>query len=241
MRLYPRKFETARGGIKFTHWTCCDFSTLGRVDDIYNHTSEATAFRAWKKLTDIYHKLHHHRVWIEDANGRVLADTSPEGTPMKFSELAIGDRFRFLSETTMPGSGMARGPWKKTSARMYDHESDRHLTRVKVGSINVDVQLLHAKEAYQLVGEYSLYLAQESYRLYTAHISPHLFLVAKLNSSDVYEDVKLVREHPDGYTRVINDPVPRALATDALTAWFRDRLGRVPILQAIEQHFMPKA
>ena len=229
------------GSIRFTHWTCCDFGTPGRKDDIYNHTSGQTALNAWVKLTNIYYKQYGYRVWIEDAKGRVLRDTTPEGEPMKFSELAVGDRFRLMSEHTMPHSGMARGPWKKTSARMYDHESDRHLTRVKVGSINTDVQKLAQKEPYALLPDYCLYLAEESYRRYTQMISPHLFLVAKLDELNRYVDLMLVREHPEGYTRVISAPVPRNLATDSLTAWFREALKRAPVLHAIEQHFMPQA
>lgn len=225
------------GKIRFTHWTCTDFNTPGRKDDLYNHTSKDTALRAWKKLTNIYYKLYGYRVWIEDEYGRIIKTTEPEGQPMRFSELAIGDRFRFASEQTMPNSGMATGPWRKISARLYNHESNKVLTRVKVGSINVDVIKLAPKPAYQMIDDYAAYLANLAHVAYTVLITPHLFLVGKLGADKCYEIVDLVREHPEGYTRLISEPVPRSLARDALTRWFAERLQRQPILAVIERHF----
>lgn len=58
---------------------------------------------------------------------------------MKFSDLEVGQQFRFLSEVTMPNSGFARGPWVKISSRKYDHLTDAKLSNVRVGSVSVEV------------------------------------------------------------------------------------------------------
>jgi len=57
---------------------------------------------------------------------------------MTFKQLKVGSIFRFNSETEFPFSGMAKGPWKKTGPRSYEHtESGQKNT---VGSINVGVK-----------------------------------------------------------------------------------------------------
>lgn len=61
----------------------------------------------------------------------------------KFRELKIGEVFEFASIGTHPYSGMARGPWRKISARGYvaalpSHRLAGH--RLQVGSINVAVE-----------------------------------------------------------------------------------------------------
>lgn len=54
---------------------------------------------------------------------------------MVFNKLHIGDTFRFELDPDMRLSGIARGPWIKTSARGYTHAETGG--KYKVGSINV--------------------------------------------------------------------------------------------------------
>jgi len=45
--------------------TYCDFGTPGRRTVIGKHFSFASAVRQYKRLWDIYHRLHHYKVWQE--------------------------------------------------------------------------------------------------------------------------------------------------------------------------------
>jgi hypothetical protein len=64
---------------------------------------------------------------------------------LRFKDLSIGDVFWFAIEEDKYLS-MARGPWRKISARKYiRHDPDRpsyfsELTPIKVGWINVEVE-----------------------------------------------------------------------------------------------------
>ncbi len=55
----------------------------------------------------------------------------------RFRDLAIGQAFEFDSIVSFPNSGMATGPWIKTSARRYERISDG--MQCRVGSINTGV------------------------------------------------------------------------------------------------------
>lgn len=61
---------------------------------------------------------------------------------MRFRDLAIDDRFEFVPDASTRYSGLARGPWIKVSARIYKHESDTRLAKVKIGTINCEVDRL---------------------------------------------------------------------------------------------------
>lgn len=54
---------------------------------------------------------------------------------MSFKSLNIGAVFRFASECNNPGWGLARGPWRKISARRYVHAETGLVC--SVGSIHV--------------------------------------------------------------------------------------------------------
>jgi hypothetical protein len=54
-----------------------------------------------------------------------------------FKQVNVGEEFTFLSEVTMPYSGMKKGPWRKISARKYVHVEDG--MECRVGSVNVQV------------------------------------------------------------------------------------------------------
>ena len=59
---------------------------------------------------------------------------------MTFRDLAIGETFQFdHSELGPLAAGLASGPWRKVSARKYDHVSDPALRGVRVGSVRVQV------------------------------------------------------------------------------------------------------
>jgi hypothetical protein len=60
---------------------------------------------------------------LEDANRPVGMPHQIMHNPHrpKFSELAIGEVFRFGSEEDFPMSGMALGPWRKIAPRKYEH------------------------------------------------------------------------------------------------------------------------
>lgn len=64
--------------------------------------------------------------------------------PLRFRDLAINDRFEFVPNESTRYSGLARGPWIKVSARIYKHESDARLSKVKIGTINCEVDKLGA-------------------------------------------------------------------------------------------------
>lgn len=51
-----------------------------------------------------------------------------------FKDLKIGERFRFESEVSMPGSGMKTGVAVKMTSRFYEYEDGA--MRCQVGSIN---------------------------------------------------------------------------------------------------------
>ena len=58
---------------------------------------------------------------------------------MEFKDLAAGSRFRFCGELDFPHSGMASGPWVKTSELRYDHATSGQ-TNFRVGSKRVKVE-----------------------------------------------------------------------------------------------------
>lgn len=67
----------------------------------------------------------------------------------RFRDLPTGARFIFSSEVLYPTSGIARGPWIKTGARTYRHESGSYGPlkkdlEFKVGSINAQVRQVTA-------------------------------------------------------------------------------------------------
>jgi len=45
--------------------TVCDFGEVGREETLTHHYYLSTAFRAYRKHWDIYHKIHGWKVWIE--------------------------------------------------------------------------------------------------------------------------------------------------------------------------------
>lgn len=57
---------------------------------------------------------------------------------MTFSQLAIGDKFIFQSEVDYPFSGMAKGPWIKTSTNKYVDAEDPTSSH-RVGTTRVKV------------------------------------------------------------------------------------------------------
>lgn len=60
----------------------------------------------------------------------------------KFKDLRIGEKFVFESEISLPFSGLAKGPWIKTSARKYRHAdplSRNHGYEHRVGSVAAEV------------------------------------------------------------------------------------------------------
>lgn len=63
---------------------------------------------------------------------------------VEFRDLRVGERFEF-DRSAFPNSGMATGPWVKTSARGYRRESDGMTSTV--GSISVKVQRLPEQSA----------------------------------------------------------------------------------------------
>jgi hypothetical protein len=95
-----------------------------------------------------------------------------------FKKLPIGETFEFESVLKYPYSGMARGPWKKTSARRYTDGTHTH----EVGSVNAKVILgnpmgvslggkrRHGKEPewYELQGKWVLELGKKGF----AHVWP---------------------------------------------------------------------
>jgi hypothetical protein len=60
---------------------------------------------------------------------------------LKFRDLPIGTEFCFASEEKI--SGLAKGPWVKTSPRRYRHLSDKlhswYGGEIRVGSIRAEV------------------------------------------------------------------------------------------------------
>lgn len=63
---------------------------------------------------------------------------------MRFSELAIGDVFRFAYEDVYRTSGIARGPWRKISPRRYVRAGTDDDTRYahivfRVGTVHAEV------------------------------------------------------------------------------------------------------
>lgn len=45
--------------------TYCDFGEAGRVDELCKHYSYKGALSQYKKIWDIYHRLHGWKVWQE--------------------------------------------------------------------------------------------------------------------------------------------------------------------------------
>jgi hypothetical protein len=75
-----------------------------------------------------------------------LAQGSYQAEAKKFKDVKVGQAFRFSSENKFPYSGMARGPWIKTSNSHYRHaDEDHHRERygdkdLKVGSHHAEVE-----------------------------------------------------------------------------------------------------
>jgi hypothetical protein len=75
-----------------------------------------------------------------------LAQGSYQAEAKKFKDVKVGQAFRFSSEKKFPYSGMARGPWIKTSHSHYRHaDEDHHRERygdkdLKVGSHHAEVE-----------------------------------------------------------------------------------------------------
>jgi|694.fasta_scaffold79691_1 hypothetical protein len=67
-------------GKKKSDWiarTLCDFGDNKRIDTIRTHFSEEAAFRAFKKINDIYGK--EWRCWQEARDGRIINDNHNSG------------------------------------------------------------------------------------------------------------------------------------------------------------------
>jgi hypothetical protein len=58
---------------------------------------------------------------------------------VKFKDLAIGDTFRFMSEFTMPHSGMKTGLCQKIGRRKYIYTEDGNKPEYEVGTVTVEV------------------------------------------------------------------------------------------------------
>jgi len=158
---------------------------------------------------------------------------------MKFRDLKIGDRFCFASETTMPNSGMARGPWVKVSPRKYSHETDAQLQLVRVGSVGADVQRLQARTISELLATWCQELAEQAYVEYSRQMSPPLYLWG-LRDGDVYLTMVLAREPPAEHVLVLTSPLPRHLTTPAVQEWLLEHLRREPVVPAVRAHYAPK-
>lgn len=57
---------------QYAAYTYCDFGDPARKEIIYNHTSVATAQRAFSRLARIYNKLHGWRCWQETTQGDII-------------------------------------------------------------------------------------------------------------------------------------------------------------------------
>jgi hypothetical protein len=94
---------------------------------------------------------------LEDANRPVGMPHQIMHNPHrpKFSELAIGEVFRFGSEEDFPMSGMALGPWRKIAPRKYEHTDPTSKYagfQHRVQSVATPIMRVQGNPSYRLSG-----------------------------------------------------------------------------------------
>jgi hypothetical protein len=75
-----QKLYTARGAVKYTHWTMVQYARGAVV--VRNHTSLRSALKSWPRFKNYGHFIgRNDRVWIEDVDGNVVIDNGEAITP----------------------------------------------------------------------------------------------------------------------------------------------------------------